>query len=56
LVGNAKKMKTKTKSLQNECFVTLALRNVVLNEILLNIFYYLMSINYMRAFIKANYQ
>jgi hypothetical protein len=36
--------------------LVLALRNVASNDFLLIFFHYLMSINYMRAFIKANYQ
>jgi hypothetical protein len=31
-VGNAKKMKTKTKVYKNECLVKIALKIVVLNE------------------------
>jgi hypothetical protein len=50
-----KKYENQNKSLQIECFVKFALRNVALNEFLLNLFYYLMSINYMKAFIEANY-
>jgi hypothetical protein len=52
----SKENKNQNKSLQNVYFVKFALRNVPLNEFLLNLFHYLMSINYMRAFIKANYQ
>jgi hypothetical protein len=36
--------------------LVLALRNVASNEFLLILFHYLMSINYMRAFIRTNYQ
>jgi hypothetical protein len=56
LVGNAKKNENQNKSLQNECLVKFALRNVALNEFLLILFHYLMFTNHMRAFIGANYQ
>jgi hypothetical protein len=56
LVGNAKKNENESKSLQNECLIEFALKFVVLNEFLLIFFHYLMSINYMKTFIGANYQ
>jgi hypothetical protein len=56
LVGNAKKNENQNKSLQNECLIKFALKIVALNEFLLIVFHYLISINYMKAFIGANYQ
>jgi hypothetical protein len=55
LVGNAKKKnENQNKSLQNKC-LEFALKNGASNEFLLIIFHYLMSINYMKAFIGAHY-
>jgi hypothetical protein len=51
-----KKQKNQNKSLQSECLVKFAAKNVVLNEFLLILFHYLMFINYMRRLIGANYQ
>jgi hypothetical protein len=51
-----KKNGNQNKSLQNECLLKFALKNVVLNEFLLVLFHYLISINYMKAFIGENYQ
>jgi len=45
-VGNAKKNENENKSIQNECLVKFALRNVALNEFLLIFFALLMFINY----------
>jgi hypothetical protein len=50
-----KKEENQNKSLQSECLV-FALKNVDLNKIFLIIFDYLMSINYMRVFIRKNHQ
>jgi hypothetical protein len=55
LVGNAKKNENQNKSIQNECLVKFALKNVALNELLLIIFHY-QCLSIMKAFIKANYQ
>jgi hypothetical protein len=56
LVGNAKQNENQNKSLQSECLVKFALKNVVLNEFLLILFHYFIFINYMRTFIGENYQ
>jgi hypothetical protein len=45
-----KKTKNQNKSIQNECLVTFALINVVLNEFLFDFFSLLMSINYKRNY------
>jgi hypothetical protein len=50
------KAENQNKSLQSEWLVKFALKNVVLNEFLLVFFHYLMSNNYMKKFIGANYQ
>jgi hypothetical protein len=50
-----KKKENQNKSLQSECLV-FALKNVDLNKIFIFIFYYLMSINYMRVFIRKKHQ
>jgi hypothetical protein len=50
-----KKKENQNKSLQIECLV-FALKNVDLNKIFIFIFYYLMSINYMRVFIRKKHQ
>jgi hypothetical protein len=50
-----KKWKPK-QSLQSECHIKFALKNVALNEFLLVLFHYLISINYMKAFIGKIYQ
>jgi len=46
----AKKKKNQNKNTQSECFVKFALKNVVLNEFLLILFHYLMSINYVNIY------
>jgi hypothetical protein len=48
--------KNQNKSLQSECLVKFALKNVALNDSLLILFHYLMFINYMATFIGTNYQ
>jgi hypothetical protein len=43
------------KNLKNE-WLAFALKNITSNQFLLIIFHYLMLINYMKAFIKTQYQ
>jgi hypothetical protein len=56
LVSNAIKNENQNKSQENECLIKFALKIVASNEFLLIFFHYLMFINYMKAFIEANYQ
>jgi hypothetical protein len=51
-----KKIENQNKSLQSECLIKFAFKNVVLNEFLLILFHYLMFINYMKTFIGKFYQ
>jgi hypothetical protein len=41
-----KENQNQNKSIQSECLIKFALKNVALNELLLILFHYLMSINY----------
>jgi hypothetical protein len=51
-----KKDGNQNKSLKNECLIKFSFKNVALNEFLLVLFHYLISINYMKAFTGTNYQ